>query len=588
MRSTFVGGAAAVLVVGAALAAGQAPAQNKQLGGSFGSTIEVNEVEMEVHATDRQGREVADLRPDELRLSQDKETVEITGLRRVGANTAESAALPAPGAPAAGPTGPTEGPAGSDPLFLVAFIDNTNIAPFHRRRALGQLWTFLDENLSPADQVMVVAYERGLRVIQPFTSDLQATLRALRDFEGSTLMASSPQLADQQEMRQIQEVQQRLLQGTRTDPCTLIEDMARSYASERFGEVRGAAKGLEALVASLTGLPGRKAVIHISDGIPLIAGLAPLAQVQELCDGSGVRRGVPYAVDLSNDPYDHTDPQLLQMAMADYNSADLWGDVAAYANLRGVTFYTVDAAGAEPVADTGADLAVRLGSLETQREEQSNRLETLTVLAEDTGGRALLNQNDLSGGFAEMMKDLRGYYVLTFRPPSTDPGTVHKLRLETTRPGVELRYRKSYRYRTRHQQVADRLVGAVLQGVAPNPMGLMLAVERTAGAAAGEAGDMRLKLSVPLDQLSLVSSDGEAHGMFTVFVAVLRGDGAVTPVRETTVPVAVPQGQLAALAGKSYVYEVEIALPAGEHQLGLGVLDELAGSSSYLHRKVKI
>jgi hypothetical protein len=69
---------------------------------------------------------------------------------------------------------------------------------------------------------------------------------------------------------------------------------------------------------------------------------------------------------------------------------------------------------------------------------------------------------------------------------------------------------------------------------------------------------------------------------------VLRGDGAVTPVREATVPVEVPRSQLADLRGKSYVYEVEIALPAGEHQVGLGVLDELAGSSSYLHRKVKI
>lgn len=587
MRSIFAGGTASVLVVAAAFAAGQVPAPTAPTPPPFGSTIEVNEVEMEVHATDREGRGVADLKPAELHLTQDQTPVEITGMRWVGANAAGN---PAPAAPNSGeaPAAPGAAAAQADPLFLVAFVDNTHIAPFHRRRVLGQLWSFLDHNLAPEDQVMVVAYDRGLRVIQPFTSDLQATLKALREFEGSSVMGMDPRMADQREMELIQEVQRQHLDGNRTDPCTIIADMARSYAAERFGEVRGAAKGLEAVVASLTGLPGRKAVVHISDGIPLIAGLTPLTQVQELCDGSGIVRGVPYAVDLSNDPYDHTDPQLLQIAMAEYNSADLWGDVAAYANLQGVTIFTVGAAGAEPVAGADANLGVRLSSVETQSVERSNRLETLTVLAEDTGGRALLDQNDLSGGFAEMMKDLRGYYVLTFRPPSTAPDTVHKLRLETTRPGVELRYRKSYRFRTRHEQVADRLVSAVLQGVAPNPMGLTMAVEQSAGDEASKAREMRLKVSIPLGHLSLVSGGRGAHGMFTVFVAVLRGDGAVTPVREATVPVEVPRGQPAALAGKSYVYEVGIALPEGEHQVGIGVLDELGGSSSFLHRQVKM
>ena len=594
MRSILVGSTAAALLTGAALAQEGPPA------GSFGSLVEVSEVQMEVQATDREGRVVEDLRAEELRLSQDDVAVEITGLRLVRPQEPAGEAAAAPGSPAtAGASAPASaaGPAGRDGLHLVAFIDNTNVAPFHRRKALGQLWSFLDGSLAPSDRVMVVAYDRGLRVIQPFTSDSKVVLEALRAYEKSSVMALAPHVAEQRVMQQIHDKQQIDVQGLRSDPCTIIENLARNHAAERYNDVRLAAKALEAFVTSLTGLPGRKAVIHVSDGIPMIAGLAPLAQVQELCDGSGLARGVPYSVDLSSDPHDHVDPQRIQMAMAQFDSSALWRDVAAYANLQGVTFYTVHAAGPEPVTGAGADVAVRFSSLETQAAEQRNRLDPLMVLAEDTGGRAILNQSDLAAGFADMMGDLRGYHALTFLPPAAKPGTLHKLRLLTTRPGVTLRYRKSYRFRTRHEQVADRLVGAILHDVASNPMGLAVEIhpgeeaQTEVKAVKGvwvQGRSTRLKLSLPLAHLTLVSGEQEAHGMFTVFVAVLRADGLVTAVRQSTLPVKVPVGALEEARKRSYVYEVELALPEGEHLVGLGVLDELEGGSSFLRQKIKV
>jgi hypothetical protein len=247
------------------------------------------------------------------------------------------------------------------------------------------------------------------------------------------------------------------------------------------------------------------------------------------------------------------------------------------------------------VTGAGADLAVRLASLEVQSAEQRNRLDPLMVLAEETGGGALLNQNDLGAGFAGMMKDLRGYYALTFRPPTAVAGTVHKLRLETTRPGLTLRYRRSYLFRTRHELVADRLMAAILHQEAPNAMGLSLEVvaagkgsPQAAKAADGAGPTTRLRLAVPLARLTLVPGGEEAHGLFTVFVAVLRGDGAVTPVRQATLPVRVPAAQLEQARKRSYLYEVELALPAGEHHLGLGVLDELEGGASFLAQDLKM
>jgi VWFA-related protein len=571
----------ALVVAGLALSMGVATAAVEPPRGQFGAAVDVHEIELDFRATDREGWFVDGLEAKDLRLWQDGAPVEITGLRRV-----RGGAVWAAGEPEASGTEPGAPPA-REPLHLAIFVDNLNLAPNHRSRALGQLWSFLDGRLTAADRVLVASYDGSLRVVQPFTSDGKRIVRALREVDTPTLAGPPPRSEERALMEFIHQKHLADLEGLRQDPCTIIESLARNFAAQRFNDVRRAGAVLEGFVAALTGLPGRKAIVHVSDGIPMIAGLAPLSQVQELCDGSGVMRGVPGARDIGFNRIDVGDPNRLLTAMASYNSASLWSGVAASANLRGVTFYTVHAAGLESPAGADASSFGRFASLETLVAEQRNRLDPLAALAEDTGGRALLNQNDLTAGFEGMLSDLRDSYVLTFRPSTGKSGEIRKLRLETTRDGVTLRYRKSFRFRTRHEQVADRLVGAVLHDSGHNPHGLGLAAQ--AGKRDGEGSrSTRLRLIVPIDRLTLVSGDLEAQAMFTVFVAVLRGDGIVTPVRQTTIPLRVPIAQVEEARRRTYVHEIELALPAGEHVLGLGVLDELEGSSSFLRQKLKL
>ena len=62
-------------------------------------------------------------------------------------------------------------------------MDNYNIAPAHRARALRQVRDFLAHGLQPGDRVMVVTSDQGLKVQLPFTSDpaaLEAALKAMR------------------------------------------------------------------------------------------------------------------------------------------------------------------------------------------------------------------------------------------------------------------------------------------------------------------------------------------------------------------------------------------------------------------------
>jgi hypothetical protein len=184
-----------------------------------------------------------------------------------------------------------------------------------------------------------------------------------------------------------------------------------------------------------------------------------------------------------------------------------------------------------------------------------------------------------------MSGELRDYYLLSVRGGGGDAGDVRKLAVEVDRPGVEVRYRRSLRIQSRHEQVADRVLSTTLHTASNNPMGL--SAELTDDTPAdGDLRSVRLKLRIPLAALTLLPavSDQPAQGRFTVFLAATDLEGRTTPVRTSTVPVNVNPGD----EGKeSYTFEVEMKMRPGEHVVGFGVLDEIGGETSYLRTVVK-
>ena len=112
------------------------------------------------------------------------------------------------------------------------------------------------------------------------------------------------------------------------------------------------------------------------------------------------------------------------------NGADNQAQLRATVNaaIRGnVSFYPVDARGlvaTAPLGDAtqGSQGGQGMYSGSSQRQVQSNfqgQQETLYTLATDTGGKALLDQNDLSLGIAQAQKDIASYYILGYYSTNT-------------------------------------------------------------------------------------------------------------------------------------------------------------------------
>ena len=221
----------------------------------------------------------------------------------------------------------------------------------------------------------------------------------------------------------------------------------------------------------------------------------------------------------------------------------------------------------------------------TDANQKADRQESLVVLADRSGGRAWLDGRDLDRNLTRTVEELQSYYLLSYSPPAkTAPGVRH-LRLEVARPGATVRYRKLYRPRTAHQQVADGLVGRLLYGSAKEQSPLRLAL---ASRQPGEEDKVkaRFRLEVPVTLLQLPETAGGRQGLFTAFAAVADGRGSTSAVRETAVPVRLPPSGPG--VPTQLVWEVEMLLRPGDHDVGMAVRDELSGETSFVVRRFAV
>jgi VWFA-related protein len=537
---------------------------------AFTAAVDVQVVNLEVYATDREGRPVTDLSNADFKVFEDGKPVELTHFSRVEGGSPVSA-----GTAERGPE--PEKPSG---LRLVVFLDQSRIGVMSRRNAVNQLARVLQETLKPEDQVMVVAYDGANRILLPFTTSRKALWEAL----AKTDTVSARQLLARSER---EDVFQQLQYDAKEGPCLFSEELYTPYAEKAHSEVLQMMRSLEVFVDSLAGVPGRKAILHMSDGIPLRAGAEAIEYAIELCGGEGARQGQANAIDtLQLDERSRLNrafnPQKARLDVQRYDTTDQWQTLSARANAYGVTLYMLQATS---VVDTGAASAseqLRFQTPLTSWSERSNLQDPLFFLAKDTGGRAFLQGGQLESGLRAMVEDLRSYYLLGYVPPTGNTG-LRRVKVEVSRPRLEVRHRTKYQLRTPQEQIAGRLRSRLLHGVGENPLGARIELTRQEPAGENRV-KARVSVKVPLDSLALIPGGSLREGLLTVFVAAQDPSGGTTPVRQSSVPVrvAITGGQ------REFTYEIEMVMRKGQSDLGVAVRDEIGGETSYISERFQL
>lgn len=377
----------------------------------FGERVDVRIVNVDVYVLGKDGRPIAGLTSTDFELFEDGKSVAITNFAELADGPAASAPEPSPAAP---PTDEEAGAAArseSAPITVALYFDDQFLRPPSRARAVEQLRRFLPTAIRPDDQLVV------------FTSGHSAAGRhAAGELEGLLRELDKPDstaLRRDVEWRSTIETMRRIFD---TEGCDhKLESMADSYAAQLESDARAALSSLTDAVAKLGALPGGKSLFYISDGIPTRPGEDLSLLIADWC-GS-----IPHV------PLRELAPTLRT--------------VGAYANAHRVTLFTFEAGGLKGTTGASAEFSQNIVSLAADRARIENQQDSLTSLASETGGLAILNANDLAPSFGRVAQALRNHYSLGFSPRAKQDGKEHRIKVKLAKrlAGAELRFRQSYR-----------------------------------------------------------------------------------------------------------------------------------------------
>jgi len=226
-------------------------------------------------------------------------------------------------------------------------------------------------------------------------------------------------------------------------PREIIEGMQTSQGpAELRHRAQVAMATVYDMMRNLEKVPSRrKAVIYISSGYdfdPFVEGrLEEQARRLGITDSTDERGDLQAAAErLRNNP-SYRD----QRSTQELSATDLVGalyDLAKAANRANASFYPIDPTGL--VAGPDIDQDVKMSDWLAHTRERQN---SLRVLAELTGGIAVVNTNDVEKWLKRIDNETSDYYVLGYYSSNPDPlRRTRRIDVRTTRPNVTIRARE--------------------------------------------------------------------------------------------------------------------------------------------------
>lgn len=395
--------------------------------------INTNLIQIDVTVLDKNGKIVTGLKPEDFELFENGERQTITSFGFVSKL--------ASGAVVGGDQG-SSNQAGSTAVQLkrgdvrrtiALVVDDLNLSfasVYYTRKALMQ---FVDTQMLPGDLVAVIRTGGGVGALQQFTSNkelLKAAIAKIRWNPFSNLDAltsvsqSDTEISERFRSESDQVASGNPKQYTLLHPHDNIDEVQQAsrnsaknaadaqkalYAQSSIGT-------LKYIVSGMARLPGRKAMMLFSDGFNI--------------------------GDVMNNK---------SRAPAIY---DFIQDLTDQANKSSVTIYTFDARGMQAMEIAASDNTYEI--IDGHREQKvavrakdfRESQDGLVYIADRTGGKALINSNDITGGIERALEEQNGYYLLGYVPDAEDfdanKRKFNKFEIKLRQPGLLVSYRSGF------------------------------------------------------------------------------------------------------------------------------------------------
>lgn len=582
MKSTAPSRTASALAA-ALLAAAWAPgALAQQELSLFLDTVDVHVVDVEVIVTDAEGNPVTGLGREDFEVYEDGQRVELSNFYAVEERRIATGPFGAAGGPDAEPV--TAVPGITRNLQLVVFIDNLNLEARFRNQVFNRLRETLATSLAPGDRVMLVTMGREIEVAQGLTDDREALLSALDRLEeelgpGTAAQADFRLLLTRMQATPLESpttaggLSNPFFEGTELDASRFAGEI-RTLAERRYRRVQATAAAVGGFADSLAGLPGRKAILYLSGGLPVNASDALVE--------AWLGKFEQWA--LTNDRTDLLN-QVTSLVNREFDATRHLERMVAEASANRVAFYPLSpttGAGATGLSAEFAGAGTLDGRGAASRTvmtlEQSTREASLLTLAEGTGGVALTRSVNIDELLRRMESDFSTFYSLGYNPPHGGDGEEHRVevRLAAGTPGdLEVRHLKSYREKYPLDRLRDLTLSALHYGVADNPLEIRL-VPGEAVATGDDRYQVPATLRIPFAKLLLLPQQETHTARLSAFLVVGDDRGRVSPMQRIELPIEIPNDRILEALDSTAAYPVELEMRGGRQTIAVGVRDQLA------------
>jgi VWFA-related protein len=484
---------------------------------------------VDVVATDKTGRFVPGLTPDDFTVLEDGKPQRISGFSaHVADTTARS--RPALQLPPHQYTNFTTLP--PDRAVNIILLDMLDMPRLDQSYAWQQMLKFLAA--MPAEQtVALFALNSRLTMIQGFTGSSDSLVAAAKRL---LLDNSTSHLRTEKDERQTWEIPDSPLGSPSLpgDPAALLND-ALSQEQEYQGEVRTlmVLQSLQALARSVSGYSGRKNLLWLSSEFPF-----------------------RFDPEFNREGQSHQD--------RDHHSQIL--ETASLMAASQIAVYPIDVTGLTP--DTPYTTARVL--------TRWDRQDAMADIARQTGGLAFYGSNDLKSAMLRSIQEGTNYYTVAYAPANPDwNGKYRKIEIKVKRPHVELRHRSGYyavaQPEFKGDQAAKMLASAMLPTVPESTM-LLLRVQVLPPDQDHKA--VRIDYAVEAQDIAFTDVSGKRKHAAVDFMAAAwdkhnQDVGHATDLMETSIR---PE-QFEQVMKTGLPMHQELELKPGSYLLRLGVID---------------
>ena len=494
---------------------------------TFSTTTNV--VVVNVTVSDSSGRPITNLAKDDFLLYEDgkPQTLLSCDVQHLDTKTLPQAApqlkdrsvAPAASAPAPPAGAEDKHTKFQDRRLIVMLFDFSSMQPPDQIRAVDAATKFLSSQMTASDMVSIMVFGSTLKTVQDFTDDRDLLISTIKGFhigESSELASMADTGADSEDQSGLYVADETEFNIFNTDrKLAALEDAARR----------------------LSQYPEKKALVYLSSGVE--------------------KTGVD-------------------------NQSQLRATVNAAVRAN-VAFYPIDARGltasapggdASQAGATGSKLYSGAGQ-RALRDSFHNQQETLFTLASDTGGKALLDSNDLTLGITQVQKDIESYYILTYSSTNTaQDGRYRRIQVKlASRAGLlkaKLDFRKGYFGPTTFAKLRESDKEAQLQLAleSENPItDLPIAVEIDYFRLEKAKYFVPVSVEIPGSALAF-RGKGSKQATELDFTAQVRdAKGRVASVVRDTIPLKLDEATAGVVSRKHIQYDTGFTLAPGKYTL---------------------